>query len=178
MTMTSRGLFLAALVASAGAGFGMARWTASTAVPPDAERSQRCEGVERELRALKLGLEGPSRPAPVAVAGLDTRALQEELRRVVREEFQTATAEARAQPPPDSPEPAPPIPSGNVEAYAKARRVLEDGLASRSWGDQERDEFRALREQLTQPQLRELLTKLSVAINHQQLRVTTRGAPF
>ncbi|AFE04463.1 hypothetical protein COCOR_02083 [Corallococcus coralloides DSM 2259] len=178
MTMASRGLYLAALVASAGAGFGMARWTGPTAVATDAELPRRLEGVERELRALRQGLEGPSRPAPVAVAGLDARALQEDLRRMVREEFQTVTAEARAESPPDRPEPAPPIPSGNLEAYAKARRVLEDGIASRHWGDQERGELRALREKLTQPQLRELLTKLAVAINQQQLRITTHGPPF
>ncbi|MBN8468658.1 hypothetical protein JYJ95_19270 [Corallococcus exiguus] len=178
MTMKSRGLFLAALVASAGAGFGMARWTEPVGVATDAELPQRLEGVERELRALRQGLEGLSRPAPVAVAGLDARALQEELRRAVREEFQTATAEARAESPPDRPEPAPPIPSGNLEAYAKARRVLEGSIASGHWGDPERGEFMAQREKLTPPQLRELLTKLSVAINRQQLRITTSGPPF
>ncbi|WP_304504103.1 hypothetical protein [Corallococcus sp. EGB] len=179
MTMASRGLFLAALVASAGAGFGMARWTEPAGVSTDEELARRLDGVERELRAMRQAMEGPSRPAPVAVAGLDVRALQEDLRRVVREEFQTATAEARAESPPDRPEPALPIPSGNLEAYAKARRVLEDGIASRQWGDQERGEFRALREKLTPSQLRDLLMKLAVAINHQQLRITTTsGSPF
>lgn len=174
MTMASRGLFLAALVAFAGAGFGMARWTEPAAVTSDAELLRRLEGVERELRALRQGLEGISRPAPVAVAGMDARALQEDLRRVVREEFQTAKAES----PPDRPEPEFTIPSGNQEAYAKARGVLEEGIASKHWGDQERGEFRALREKLTPQQLHELLTKLTVAINHQQMRITTSGPPF
>lgn len=176
MTMASRGLFLAALVASAGAGFGMGRGTHPTVAVPDAELPRRLERLEGELRALRQGLEAHARPAPVAVAGLDVRALQEELRQVVREEVQAATAGMESAP--ARPEPPLPIPSGNPEAFARARRVLEDSIASRHWGDQERGEFAALRDKLTPPQLRELLSKLSVAINTQQLRVTTSGPPL
>ncbi|GMT99754.1 hypothetical protein KH5H1_38740 [Corallococcus caeni] len=177
--MASRGLYLAALVASAGAGFGMARWTEPPAVATtDAELSRRLEGVERELRFLRQGLEGPSRPAPVAVAGLDARALQEDVRRVVREELQTARDDARAEATSERPRQSVSIPADNLEAFAKARRVLEDSIKSRTWGDRERGEFVALRDKLTQPQFHELFQKLAVAINTQQVRVTTRGSPF
>ncbi len=63
-------------------------------------------------------------------------------------------------------------------AFEKARRLVDASLASRRWGDAQRDEFSVLRRQLSGPRHQELLRELVRAINSQQLRVETNGPAF
>ncbi|RKH67315.1 hypothetical protein D7X96_19640 [Corallococcus interemptor] len=176
MTMASRAFQLAMLLAAAGAGFGLSRWA-----PPPAttdETPRQLERLEGELRALRQALEATSRPAPPAVAGLDVAALRDDLRRMMREELQATRDEISSSPPEEKPRPPPPLPPRNPEAFAKASQLVERSISSRQWGEQERGELITLRPQLTTAQFQELFQKLAVAMNSQQLRVTTRGPPF
>jgi hypothetical protein len=176
MAIASKALQVAAWAAFAGAGFGLARWTAPVA--PSDEAPQRLERLEGELRALRHGLESAPRPAPPAVAGLDVSALREDLRRMVREELQATKADAAPAAPESEPKPEPAASGANPEAFAKARQLMDTSVSTGRWGDRERGEFAALRNQLTPQQARELILKLATAINSQQLRVSTHGPPF
>ncbi|RKG80467.1 hypothetical protein [Corallococcus terminator] len=177
MAMASRVFLLATWVAAAGAGLGLAWWTAP-ALPSD-ETPRRLERLEGELRALRLGLESAPRRAPPAVAGLELPSLREELRQLLREEIQAAKANAPATASGERPEPLRvSLPRENPEALAKIQQLVDQSIAAKRWGDPERGEFILLRDQLTAQQHRDILLKLSVAINNQQLRVTTQGPPF
>lgn len=155
MTLASRSLPLAALLAAAGAGFGVSRW-APPQPPPDGA-SARLERLEGELRALRQGLEATSRPAPVLPARMDVTALREDLRRMLREELQSAEAQAPAQRVEERPAPAPSLSPRNLEAFSKANQLVVRSLASRQWGNQERGELVALRGQMTAEQFQELI---------------------
>ncbi|MBU8900355.1 hypothetical protein KRR26_32580 [Corallococcus sp. M34] len=55
---------------------------------------------------------------------------------------------------------------------------MDQGISAGRWGEHERSAFLALRGQLTEQQDRELYKRLAIAINSQQLRITTNGPPF
>lgn len=76
---------------------------------------------------------------------------------------------------PESPVPCP----DNGTHFAEARRWVDDRVATGRWSDQQREELRNHRHQLTNEQYHALLTKLAAEVNAQRLRIeTTNGPPF
>ncbi|NPC75649.1 hypothetical protein HPP05_38510 [Corallococcus exiguus] len=165
------------LLLTAAAGFGLARWSE----PPRLEEEilRRLERQEARLEALARRLESapapPARAAPRSHPELDLAAVREDLRQLLREELHTALASTAPQTPGEKRPPAVPE---DPAVYAKARQWLDDSIAARRWGDRQRSELIVLRRQLTDAQFAELLQKLVVAINNQQLRIETDGPPF
>ncbi|RKH67013.1 hypothetical protein [Corallococcus aberystwythensis] len=176
MAMTTRGFQVLALVAAAGAGFGLARRTAPAMLPEQAHPG--LERLEDEVQALRRELAATPRPMPSSGAALDVVALREDLRRMVREELQSAKDSGPATASRERMAPAPPASQENLEALAKARRLMDESVSARRWGDREREEFFALRGRLTAQQTVQVLQPLVMAINSQQLRVSTSGPPF
>ncbi len=182
MSLASPGLRLGALLVAGALGFGLARWTAPPALSEVA--MQRIERQEAKLEALARRLDAPAPPSPPpstpSLVAPDLPLGREDFRRMLREELHAALAGTPAEPSPEPrepPAPQPPTPE-NVTAFEKAQRLLEDSFAARRWGDAQAHEFKLLRGQLTGPQYQEVFQKLVLAINSQQLRVETTGAPF
>ncbi|MCP3165619.1 hypothetical protein [Myxococcus qinghaiensis] len=164
------------------AGFGFAQ--ALTPNPAAEELMMRLERQDARMEALARRLETqaaspPVAPSPRATVGMDLSALRGELRELLREELRTAIASVDDSPVLEkAPAPPPPPTPENVAAFEKVDRMVEDSLASGSWGRAQIQELRMLRRQMTDAQYMELVRKLLTAINSQQLRVEERGSPI
>ncbi|WP_163862523.1 hypothetical protein [Myxococcus eversor] len=163
------------------AGFGFAQ--ALTPNPVDGELMRRLERQDARMEALARRLETqvaspPVAPGPRAMVGMDLTGLRGELRELLREELRTAMASVADGPVPEKAPTPPPPTSENVAAFEKVDRMVEDSLASGSWGRAQIQELRMLRGQMTDAQYMELVRKLLTAINSQQLRVEERGSPI
>jgi hypothetical protein len=62
-------------------------------------------------------------------------------------------------------------PVENDAAFVQANRLVDGAIAARVWGDEQAQDLRVLRRQLTPEQLDELTSKLIPAMNRQEVRV-------
>ncbi|MFY0569425.1 hypothetical protein ACN28E_37130 [Archangium lansingense] len=165
------------------AGFGLAhaftpRPSAEALMRRLDRQEARMEALARRLEASAASLPVPVAPGPQARVGMDLSGLREELRQMLREELSTAVVSADDARFPEKEQAPPPPTAENMAAYEKVHRMVEDSLASGSWGRAQIQELRTLRGQMTDAQYMELVRKLVAALNNQQLRLEEPGSPI
>lgn len=124
----------------------------------------------------------PSCPPAVTTEALDTLALQDAVRRIVREELRAARAGAEAEARQAggthaAPPPLPPT-TENVEALRQTRGVVLNALSTRYWGSEQATAMSELLPRLTTEQRAEVFKELLPALNSGDIVVATEGSPF
>jgi len=113
---------------------------------------------------------------------VDEAALRAEVRRVLHSELQRApeaTAVAPPAPAASAPDkPATPPTSENLQARVAAHALVDDAKARASWSQEDAHKLHGLIVQMTPEDRQEVMSRLLVGINRDEIKVGFNGPPF
>ena len=137
------------------------------------------------LRQQSASVQPPaSRPSsgsePVVASHGDAGALDETLRRIIREEFSRHDTVGPAGSMPAAPSPViDTVDASEVSAYlARANAVLDAAITRQSWTNTDASELRRVMAVVPAAERQALMLKFARAVNEQNMHLETDGPPF
>jgi hypothetical protein len=147
-------------------------------------QSTAIESLRRLAATIEDRVRAGERPAVNYQLEMNGGVSKEDLRLIVREELLALGASRPAVTPPSVAPPETPRraepPSGAAadEAFQSARRLVDEALSSRVWGERQGWELGRLKRQMAPAQFKQLMADLVPAVNRQQVRLDYVGPLF